>query len=84
MRTCVRYNRRLKSKRYRGQNVKRRYIPKSGSKKLRALGIPSLEDKIVQHAASRILESIFDGDFQSPAKSVFNCSNMIASDLKIN
>jgi RNA-directed DNA polymerase len=56
-------HRRLIEKRYRAQNVKRRYIPKAGSKKLRPLGIPSLEDKIVQHAASRILESIFEQDF---------------------
>ena len=54
---------RLIAKRYRAQSVKRRYIPKAGSHKLRPLGIPSLEDKIVQHAASRILESIFEEDF---------------------
>jgi group II intron reverse transcriptase/maturase len=53
---------RLKCKRYRAQALKRRYIPKSGGK-LRPLGIPSLEDKIVQHAASRILESIWESDF---------------------
>lgn len=54
---------RLIAKRYRAQSVKRRYILKAGSKKLRPLGIPSLEDKIVQHAASRILESIYEEDF---------------------
>lgn len=56
-------HRRLKAKRYRARRVKRRYIPKAGSAKLRPLGIPSLEDKIVQHAAARILESVYDGDF---------------------
>jgi RNA-directed DNA polymerase len=56
-------HRRLIEKRYRAQNVRRRYIPKAGSKKLRPLGIPTLEDKIVQHAASRILESIYEEDF---------------------
>ena len=56
-------HRRLIAKRYRAQSVKRRYIPKVGSSKLRPLGIPSLEDKIVQHAASQILESIFEQDF---------------------
>jgi group II intron reverse transcriptase/maturase len=56
-------HRRLIEKRYRAQNVRRRYIPKPGSKKLRPLGIPTLEDKIVQRAASQILESIFEADF---------------------
>lgn len=56
-------HRRLIGKRYRAQNVRRRYIPKPGSKKLRPLGIPTLEDKIVQRAASRILESIYEEDF---------------------
>jgi len=56
-------HRRLVAKRYRAQNARRRYIPKPGSKRLRPLGIPTLEDKIVQHAASRILESIYEEDF---------------------
>lgn len=56
-------HRRLIEKRYRAQNVKRCYIPKPGGKKLRPLGIPTLEDKIVQRAASQILESIFEADF---------------------
>jgi len=53
---------RLKGKRYRAPHVKRSYIPK-GDGKMRPLGLPTLEDKIVQHAASRILESIYEADF---------------------
>lgn len=53
---------RLKAKRYRAPHVKRCYLPK-GNGKLRPLGLPTLEDKIVQHAASRILESIYEADF---------------------
>lgn len=53
---------RLKCKSYRAPHVKRCFIPKAGGK-LRSLGLPTLEDKIVQHAASRVLESIFEADF---------------------
>jgi len=53
---------RLIGKRYRAPHVKRCFIPKGGGK-LRPLGLPTLEDKIVQHAASRILESIYEADF---------------------
>jgi group II intron reverse transcriptase/maturase len=54
---------RLKAGRYRASSVKRRWIAKAGSNKMRPLGIPVLEDKIVQQAVKMILESIWEADF---------------------
>ena len=45
------------------QPVLRAYIPKPGSTKQRPLGIPALEDKLVQSGLVRILEAIYEGDF---------------------
>lgn len=53
---------RLKKKRYRTKLIRRRYIDKDNGKK-RPLGIPALEDKIVQKAAALILEAIYEQDF---------------------
>lgn len=52
---------RLKTHRYRAKQIRRKYIPKA-SGKLRSLGIPSLEDKIVQMSARRLLEAIYEPD----------------------
>ena len=54
---------RLHQMSYRPQPVLRVYIPKSGSHKLRPLGVPVLEDKLVQAGLSRILHCIYEQDF---------------------
>lgn len=45
------------------QPVLRIYIPKSGSDKMRPLGIPALEDKLVQAGLVKILQAIYEQDF---------------------
>lgn len=52
---------RLKEGRYRAPSVRRVMIPKEGGE--RPLGLPTLEDKIVQGAVRMMLESIYEQDF---------------------
>lgn len=53
---------RVKSGRYKAPPVKRAYIPK-GKDQVRPIGIPTLEDKILQRAWVMLLEPIFEGEF---------------------
>lgn len=54
---------RMKTMSYVPQDVKRVYIPKTGSDELRPLGIPAYEDKLVQGVMADVLNEIYEHIF---------------------
>jgi group II intron reverse transcriptase/maturase len=55
---------RFKSGRYRAPAVRRVHIPKPGkANKTRPIGIPTLEDKVLQRAVLMVLEPVYEQDF---------------------
>jgi RNA-directed DNA polymerase len=53
---------RLKSGRYQAPVIRRVHIPKANGK-LRALGITTIEDRVVQKAVAWVLSAVFEQDF---------------------
>ncbi len=79
---------RLKRMGYCPQPKRRTYIPKPGSEKGRPLGISSFEDKIVELATKRVLESIFESMFEGcsygyrPRRSPHHCIDALGKTIQ--
>ena len=65
----------MKSFSYKPKAVRRTYIPKAGSNKLRPLGIPAYEDKLVQGVMRKVLDKVYQDKFYDFSYGFRNCKN---------
>ena len=78
---------RLKRGAYRAKPVRRGYVPKTDGRR-RPIGVPTLEDKIVQRSASEVIGSVFEADFQGfsygfrPGRSQHNALDALTVGIK--
>ncbi len=54
---------RFKSGTYKAPPVRRSYVPKGDGTRVRPIGIPTFEDKVLQRAVSMVLETVYEQDF---------------------
>ncbi len=79
---------RLKRMGYRPGPKRRSYIPKAGSEKGRPLGISNFEDKLVELATKRVLEPIYEADFEDcsygyrPGRSQHQCLDKLGRTIQ--
>ena len=77
----------LKQQCYRANDIKRIFIPKSNGKQ-RPLGLPTVDDKLVQQSVSQILQSIWEQDFlvnsygYRPSKSAHQAVHSLSLNLQ--
>jgi group II intron reverse transcriptase/maturase len=73
---------------YKPDSVRRVYIPKPGTQEKRPLGVPTVKDRCLQKATSRILEAIWEADFLDtsfggrPGKSAHQAVLALRADIR--